>query len=321
VDDLVRSAGEKLKAGDAAGAARDVAVASNLESETAFPLFQYSGPDLHARCTTAPGECLTRAPADDAVAAALAYLLEGEKVRAFIDGLDAEEKRSLFPPVALERDPGMRDLFAALAEAHAALGEIESGRLAALRADVGRAAQVTAALAGFLAGASPAGEGTARSLERLRRTAGGLVKDFEGLDSLLDDLQLKRVKRRIGNLLESEDELRAAGEVVKPGDGGGRAALDDAVALIEEFRRNGILEAVDEIEAELAGLVVGLLGRRVHSEQHWQYLRELAFKYPVSPLVCCIRKLNDRYMVVPRWDGALTAILREFLESGPAGSR
>jgi hypothetical protein len=138
-----------------------------------------------------------------------------------------------------------------------------------------------------------------------------LLKDFEDIDSLLSDFQLRRIKRRVGNVLESEDELKAAAGAVKQG--GSENALASAIALIEEFTAKGILDKIDVIETRLVNLQVGLLGRPVHSQEHWQYLRELAFKYPVSPVMCCIRRLNDRYMVVPRWDSEITGLLRDFL--------
>jgi hypothetical protein len=311
VERFIASAAGKIESGDMAGAARDISIASNLESETGFPLFQYSGPELHAGCATAPGECLTRAQADDAVARAVDYLLEGEKVIAFAGGLGADERKSLFPHLALERDPGLREFYAAFSGAHTVLSEIEVGELQVLRSDLRTAGEAARDLENQLGGASPSGGGTP-ALERARRMASGLAKDFEGTDSLLDNLQLRRIKRRVGNLLESESELRAAGEALQ---GGGEGTpLGRAIGLMEELRGKGVVEKIDEMESRLVGLQVGLLGRPVHSQEHWQYLRELAFKYPVSPVLCCIRKLNDRYMVVPMWDSDLAVILRDFLE-------
>lgn len=311
VDRFIAGAGEKVKAGDVAGAARDITVASNLDSEAGFPLFQSLGPDLHADCPMTPEECLTRAAADEAVSRALEYLLEGEKVLAFVAGLGAGERKKLLPHVAQERDPNLREFYALFAGAHASLGEVESVDLEALGSDIKRAAGVASDLERYLRGASPAGDASAAALERARRMASGFVKDFENIDSLLKGLQLGRLKRRIGNMMESGSELKAAGQAIQGGDVG---PLGQAVALIEEFGEKGIMEKIDETEAKLAGLQVALLGRPVHSQEHWQYLRELAFKYPVSPLMCCIRRLNDRYMVIPRWDSDLTVILKDFLE-------
>lgn len=313
VDRFVAGAGEKTRSGDAGGAARDIVIASNLESEAGFPLFQISGPELHAECASSPQACPTRAPADEAVSKALEYLLEGEKVSAFVGGLSADQKKSLLPHVASERDPNLHEFFGRLRVAHTALGEMGSGVLEALRKDCQEAAGAAARLAESLRGASAGDDSAGKVLDRARRTAGGLLKDFEGIDTLIDDLQLRRVKRRIGNLLESENDLRSAAEVIKQDSAEG-GAVGSAIALIETFREKGILEKIDEIQAKLTGLQVGLLGRPVHSQEHWQYLRELAFKYPVSPLVCCIRKLNDRHMVVPNWDSHLTGIIRDFLE-------
>jgi hypothetical protein len=263
-----------------------------------------------------PERCLTRASAEEAVAKALSYLLEGDKVLAFADSLSAQDKRSLLPYVALERDPHIRDFYAAFTKAHEALGEIESGELESLRADIKRVADVTADLARFLGGAAPATESAGPALERAKRMAGGFGKDFEGVDALFGDFQLKRIKRRIGNVLESEGELKAARDAIKQG--GGADAIASAIALVEELTAKGILDKIDEIESKLVNLQVGLLGRPVHSQEHWQYLRELAFKYPVSPIMCCIRRLNDRYMVVPRWDSEIAGLFRDFFERASA---
>ena len=316
VEKFIKAAGEKVRAGDLAGAGRDIAIASNLESDTGFPLFQYSGPELHSGCATAPDRCLTRAPADEAVTRALVYLLEGEKVLAFAEGLGADEKRGLLPFVAMERDPGLREFYVGLYAANTSLGEVETGEIEGLRKDIKRAADVIASLAGILRNASPADEAAGPALDRARRMANGFGKDFEGIDALLGDFQLRRIKRRIGNVLDSEDDIKAAGEAVK-----GNAAdeaLAAAAALIEEFRSGGILDRIDGIEERLVGLQVSLLGRPVHSQEHWQYLRELAFKYPASPIMCCIRKLNNRYMIVPRWDSEITVLFRDFFEKASA---
>jgi hypothetical protein len=318
VEKFIGSAGEKLRAGDLGGAARDIVIASNLESDTGFPLLQYSGPELHAGCVNAPEECLTRAPVESAVEKALNYLIEGQKVLAFTGGLSAEEKRSLLPHIALERDPRLPEFYAAFVKAHNDLGEIEHGEIEDLRADARKAADIAAGLAGFFAGASPADESARSVLDRARRMAGGFVKDFEDVDSLLDNLQLRRFRRRIGNMLDSEDELKAAGEAAEQSGSGQGDAPASAVALLAEFRDKGLLEKIDQTESRLGGIQVGLLGRPVHSEEHWQYLRELAFKYPVSPIMCCIRRLDNRYMVVPRWDSELARILRDYLERASA---
>jgi hypothetical protein len=307
VDGFLAGAGDKLKAGDTAGAARDLVVASNLGSEAGMPLFQYSGPEIHAGCMTAPGDCVTRRSGDEAVSGALAYLLEGEKVKAFLDGLSADARRSLLPHVAMERDEHLREFYAAFAGAHETLESVLGGDLPALKSDLDRAAEVAAAVLQALGTGAPE-ESSAQAVDRARRVAGGLVKDFGDVDALIGDLQLRRLRRRVTNLLESESELSAAGD-----------AAGAAVALIAEFREKNLTGKIDEVEAALAGLQVGLLGRAVHSQEHWQYLRELAFKYPVSPLMCCIRRLDDRFMVVPVWDGGLTVIIRDFLENEPGG--
>jgi hypothetical protein len=316
VDGRIARAGGKIKAGDSAGAARDIVIASNLSSETCFPLFQYRGPELHAACGTSPEECLTRAALDDAVAKALEYMLEGAKIIDFIMNLDPGERKTLLPHIALERDPYLREFYSGFVKAHREMVEVESDDLRTVGADLKRAAAAVAGLAKSVAADTRMGDEIRSVLEGTGRMASGFVKDFEDVDSLVTDFQLRRVRRRVSNLMESESALRSAEESVK-GVGGEAPALSDVLALIGEFRETDLLGKLDEIEAKLLGSQVILLGRSVHSKEHWQYLRELAFKYPASPLMCCIRKLNDRYMVFPRWDGALTVLLKEFLEEAP----
>lgn len=311
---FVAGAGEKLKAGDHAGAARDIVIASNLESEAGFPLFQYTGPELHANCTHAPGECVTRLPLDDAVSKALYYLLEGERVMEFASTLGGAEKKSLLPHVAAERDPHLGEFYAGFAKAHAALGDLESGRLEDLRRDLSRAASVASALAKSLEGPGLGDESAAMALDRAARVSHGLLKDFEGVDALVDELQLRRIRRRIDNLMQSESDLKSAAEAL--GGAGDPAAITSALSLIAEFQDKGLVDRVGEIERGLVDLQVGLLGRPVHSQEHWQYLRELAFKYPASPLMCCVRRLNDRFMVIPMWESGITALLREHIDRG-----
>jgi hypothetical protein len=96
---------ESLKAGDAAGAARDLANAANLDLDDGAPLFQYSGALLHEGCTASPEQCITRASGGAAVLEALKYLLASERVSEAVGDISPEARRTLLPLVALERDP------------------------------------------------------------------------------------------------------------------------------------------------------------------------------------------------------------------------
>ena len=73
--------------------------------------------------------------------------------------------------------------------------------------------------------------------------------------------------------------------------------------------RNGLCQSERRLSTQ-----VTMLGRSVHSQEHWQFLREIAFKYPVSPLMVCVRKIDDRWMVVPRWESEITGILKDHFE-------
>jgi hypothetical protein len=88
------------------------------------------------------------------------------------------------------------------------------------------------------------------------------------------------------------------------------------VALIDHLGKKGLLEAIDAVEEKIVATQVTMLGRAVHSQEHWQYLRELAFKHPASALVCCVRRINAKWMVVPAWSGPLTELLVKGPDAG-----
>jgi hypothetical protein len=272
-----------------------LAIAAAVELNEGTPLFQYTGPELHEACTASREKCVTAVGDDEAVLRGLQYLLGGEKAGEAVVGLTPEARKNLLPHVALARDPDAGDFYQALRRAHEELVAIENGELAALRQDLKRAAGELAKLAD----SGGAGE------EKALRTAQSLKKEFSDIESLVDGLQLTRLRRRLEQLLESRGDFESA----KKGTGTFNDAVAAALKLIDEFEGKKILEAIDAVEAKIVATQVTMLGRAVASHEHWQYLRELAFKYPVSPLLCCVRRINAKWMVVPAWESPLRKLL------------
>jgi hypothetical protein len=289
-------------------AAQALAVASSLEINEGTPLFQYTGPALHEACTSNREKCVTAIPVDAAVLKALEYLLEGPKTCEAVGGMTPGERAELLPFVGLERDPDAGEFYKNYKQAHADLEEIEKGELAVLIADVKRIADEIAGFAGALTGASGGDIAEKDAFEGALRTAGSLKKEFSEITRLFDHLELRRVRRRLEQLLESREDLEAARGAVKKGSALA-AAIERLIDLIDDLNKKGLLEGIDGTEERILATQVTMLGRAVHSQEHWQYLRELAFKYPVSPLVCCVRRINAKWMVVPAWSSPLTAIL------------
>jgi hypothetical protein len=271
-------------------AAEALAVAASLELNEGTPLFQFTGPALHEGCTASREKCVTAVGADEAVLKGLQYLLGGERACEAVAGLTAEARKSLLPHVALARDPDAPAFYEAYKQAHASLVEIEQGELAALREDLKQAAGAIARLAD-----SPGGE------DKALRTAQSLKKEFSDVESLVDGLQLKRLRRRLEQLMESRDDLESG----KKGTAPFSAAVEQVLTIADQLEGKKILESIDALEEKIVATQVTILGRAVASHEHWQYLRELAFKYPVSPLLCCVRRIDAKWMVVPAWDTPL----------------
>lgn len=304
--------------GDAPGAARDLVIAANLDLKTGIPLFQYSGPALHESCAGSTASCVTRLEEENAVLKAFKYLIESEKVYEAIAGLSPEERRNLLPHVVRERDPDSDEFFKRLREAHARLGKIEQEDLAELKATVSDITRQVGEFAGSAGRLAPHG-GEARAVfDRAVRTAAGLAKEFSDAGTLVDGWQFRRLERRLEQLIESADDIGQARSAL--GDGGVDTALAGTEKLIARLKQEEILKRVDEIEKSLIATQVTMLGRSVHSQEHWQYLRELAFKHPASSLVCCLRRINDRYMVVPVWDAPVTRLMMQFARPGSIGA-
>ena len=291
-------------------AAEALVIASSLELNEGTPLFQYAGPALHDQCTASREKCITKIPPDEAVLKGLDYLLEGPKTCEAVAALAPEVRKSLLPHVALARDPDAGDFYRVYSQAHADLEEIEGGALAGLRADAKRVADEMSRFAESL-GSLPLGEGATREVqEKLLRNAASLKKEFSDIEVLLEHLQLHRVRRRLEELIESRADLERASDALKQGKGAAAAPVERVLDLIRDLAEKKIVETIGTIEERLLATQVTMLGRQVPSQEHWQYLRELAFKYPVSPLMCCLRRINNKWMVVPAWESPLTALLK-----------
>ncbi len=296
--------------GEGREAARALVIAANLDHKDGIPLFQYSGPALHESCTSSTGSCVTRIEEEHAVLKAFKYLIESEKVYSAIAELSPEERRDLLPHVVRERDPDAEEFFKRLEEAHTELGKIEQDDLKKLKATVADITRQVGEFAGSAGRLKPQGDEARAVLDRAVRTAAGLAKEFADAGALVDGWQFRRLERRLEQLLESGDDIKQARKALGEG-GGAETALAGTDELIARLKQEDILKRVDEIEKQLIATQVTILGRSVHSQEHWQYLRELSFKYPSSPLVCCLRHINDRWMVVPVWDAPVTRLLMQ----------
>ncbi|MFH1220830.1 MAG: hypothetical protein V1694_10310 [Candidatus Eisenbacteria bacterium] len=291
-------------------AAEALVIASSLELNEGTPLFQYAGPALHDQCTASREKCITKIPPDEAVLKGFGYLLEGPKACEVVAALAPDVRKSLLPYVALARDPDAGDFYRVCKQAHADLEEIEGGALTGLRADAKRVADEMNRFAESL-GSIPLGEGAEREAqEKLLRSAASLKKEFSDIEVLLEHLQLHRVRRRLEELIESRADLERASDALKQGKGAAAAPVERVLDLIRDLAEKKIVETIGTIEERLLATQVTMLGRQVPSQEHWQYLRELAFKYPVSPLICCLRRINNKWMVVPAWDSPLTPLLK-----------
>jgi hypothetical protein len=309
IGDLLNSAQADAGAGDLARAAGQLVTAASLDSDQGIPFYQYTGPELHTGCMTAPQACLTRQSGIDAVSRALDYLLGSPRVMEAVRSMPDHAVRGLLPHVALQCDPHGGEFLQAYRDSLARLKRLREGALEDLRTTVTRIAEVVAALSDAVEKSRPQGDRERDSWERLRRTAGGLAKDFADSGKLAQDWQLRRLRYRLQQLVDAGDELDEIRSRLSS------AGADDSIGklqgVIREITDRRVIEAIDETEGDLLGIQTDMLGRAVHSQEHWQFLREIAFKYPVSPLMCCLQKLNDRYLVVPVPDGEIPALLTE----------
>ena len=289
-------------------AAEALTIAASLEINEGTPLFQYTGPALHDACTAGREKCVTALPREAAVLKALEYLLEGAKACEAVGAMTPEARAGLLPFVAEARDPVAAEFYGRYRQAHADLEAIERGELAGLIADLRGIYDEIERFAAAVAGASSAEVQGREAFEKVLRSVGSLRKEFSEITGLVDNLELRRIKRRVEQLVETRADLESAGDAVKKGSALA-AAIEKMLGLIQDIEKKALLEAIDGLEEKIVATQVTMLGRPVHSQEHWQCLRELAFKHPVSPLVCCVRRINAKWMVVPAWSSPLTAIL------------
>jgi hypothetical protein len=295
--------------GDGAEAAGALVTAANLDHRDGIPMFQYSGPALHKMCAGSTDSCVTRLEEENAVLKAFKYLLESEKVYEALAELAPDERRSLLPFVVKERDPETDEFMKRLEEANQELGKIEQEDLASLKATVAEIIRQVGEFSGSAGRMMPRSEEAKTVLDRTVRAAASLAKEFSDAEGLVDAWQFRRLERRLEQLIESSDDIEQARKVL--GGGGAEDVLAATAGLISRLKDEDILQRVEDIEKRLIATQVTLLGRSVHSQEHWQYIRELAFKHPASPLVCCLKKINDRHMVVPMWDAPITRLLTQ----------
>ncbi len=303
IERRIQEALSRTESGDFSKASELFVLASNLSSDTVLPLFQYAGPELHANCTNNTDACITKLPLEKALDEGFRYLL-GDSFAETLESLSIDSKKGLFVEVCRRRDRYLNEFMERFKEAHTKLVEIEQKEIPALRAEIQK---IASRISSFVT-ASESASGKGWTAERMQRFANGLRKDFEDAVGLVDGAQFSRLRRRIERFASYEDEITRI-EMDLKDQSREMDSLADLKELVREVRERRLVTSVESLEKELLNIQVMLLGRQVHSHEHWQYLRELSFKYPVSPLICCIRPINDKWMVVPVWESTLRELL------------
>jgi hypothetical protein len=318
VDRCLAEAQRKASDGRFEEAAHSLAIAAALDHPDGLPAFQYTGPDLHAACQADPANCVTAMEAESAVLRAFKYLLPSERVHEVVAGFTHATREDLLGRVILERDPAVADFLAAFEKAHRNLVDADEHALADLASVVKKVEAGVRRFTDSLGKVSAADEAGKAALDRLRLTTAGLSREMVDLEALVRDRQFRRLVRRLEQLGESRAQLEETADILGMKGGSPGNVFDDVLGLIAELEERNILEEVKAVEERLLSVQATMLDRKVHSHEHWQYLRELAFKYPASPLVCCLRKINDVWMVVPVWDSPVARILRDRLAGAEA---
>ncbi|MFZ1946096.1 MAG: hypothetical protein WAW06_00950, partial [bacterium] len=220
--------------GELKQAAEALVTASNLELNEGTPLFQYTGPALHQACTASREKCVTALPADAAVLVALQYLLEGARTCEAVGALSAEARKELLPFVAQARDPEAANFCRAYKQAQSDLEAIEQGDLAALKADLKRLSGGITAFADAIGSASSGDVASRDVLERVMRNAASLRKEFSDIENLVGALQLRRIRRRLEQVVESRAELTDARDALKKGSGLA-ASMDSLLDVVDDL--------------------------------------------------------------------------------------
>lgn len=307
IDKLVKQGLRAVSDGDLRTAAHLFVVASNLSLTEGTPLFQYSGFALHQRCISDPENCVTSRPLDSAVAIGLDYLLGSRKIFEQVNQIDnLEVKSKLLVAIARERDPNGIKFIEAYRRSHKMIEDLSSGlavvleKLLAISSTANRLVQSLESLR----------HGGDLASSKLRRVVSGLARDFEQIEDLGKGWQFSRIRDRLTRLLESANEVSGISEDERLKD-----LVGEIINSAEMVREQNLIDEIERIEGGLKDSQNLMLGRAVHSDEHWQFLREIGFKYPVAPLMCCVRRFNRRWLVVPRWQSPIATLLREQLES------
>lgn len=308
VSDYIRKGEEALQGDDFQGAARAFVIASSLDLNEGLPLFQYSGPELHQECTLHPENCITRKSLEQALPQALFYLLGSRTVSEEVESRSSEIQAQLFPWIVLERDPHAAEFYRNFEQAHAEIENVVNEKLR----ELGKRIKGTASAVRDFKSDLGSLTATAPVVGKIRRIADGLASDFEAIEDLLRGWQLLRLQRRLERLIEFGHDVAEASERVK--ESGFRNAARRLLDAVEGIEQEDLVGGVQEIQRNLLDAQARMLGRKVASQEHWQFLREISFKYPVAPLTCCLRHLNDQWLVVPVWESPLVDVVRDHLK-------
>ena len=310
IERCLQEAGRKAAEGMMPEAARGLVAASNLDLADGFPAFQYAGPGLHEACPSDPSNCITRVARENAVLRAFKYLLPNDRVHQVVSDMPPDVREKLLAHVVLERDPHIRDFLESFAKAHRDLEETRTHSLADLSALVGRVEGEVRRFTASLGKVSTGDDRQKEAVDRVRLTTVGLSRELVDLETLVREWQFRRLARRLEQLLESRQLMEEASGALAGWSGSSGNLFEPVLSLIAEITEKQVLDEIKAVEERLLAVQVTMLGRSAHSHEHWQYLRELAFKYPAAPLMCCLSKINDQWMVVPVWESPLADVLR-----------
>lgn len=307
VDKLIRQGVKEVLDGNFGNAAHLFVIASNLSLNEGIPLFQYSASDLHSECTSNPENCVTARPLVEAIEMGLDYLLGSRRVYEQVKQIETiEAKSKLLVAIAVERDPDALRFLEVYKRSNQMIEELSSS----LDAIVEKLMHVSSLISQALRSIQSKGYHNDVIFSKLRRIVMGLARDLEQISDLGKNWQFSRIRDRLLRLLESADE---AGRISE-----GRGFSEIVQGILESaelVRKDNIIGEIDRIESGLRDSQNLMLGRKVPTDEHWQFLREIGFKHPVAPLMCCIARFNRSWLVVPRWQGPLATLLREGFES------
>ncbi len=310
VRDYISKGEDAVGKNDFREAAEAFVIASSLDLNEGLPLFQYTGADLHRQCTLHPENCITRRPIDEALSQALTYMLGSQTVAERIAGFKPEIQAQLLPWIVLERDPLAPCFYRYFEQAHSQIEGIGDRALKELGEKLKTIVSAIKKFKSRLNGQS----GSDPVVGKIKRIADGLVRDFETVEELLRNWQFLRIERRLERVIESGHIVSESLERLRQDTSLGDVA-GEFLEVARKVEEDGLVGRVQGIQNSLLETQVIMLGRKVASQEHWQFLREIAFKYPSAPLMCCLRRLNDRWLVVPIWEGPIVGLLREHLKA------